>query len=155
MDGKSTQGLKVVPKDIKYLSEIITLVEEFAQETSMPFFNVADVTDVGAKILSSEDGVSFILVDSAVKVVGFIGGYVGWYPYDTSKAVLNEVLWFVTKEHRGSREAYKMFKKFLEVGEDFDGVTFTNQVNLNSSALDKVLTKNGFNNIERNYVKVN
>ena len=158
MDGKQSStnktGYDIRWKTLRYLNEIVDLIQEFKDEADLPFFNKGTVKDFTKFIILHEDGVGYTLHKDD-KVIGFIGGYYSQYPFDDTIVTLNEVLWFVTKKERGSLYAIRLLKKFLTHGEDVAGVTFTNQEQLNSYSLDKVLKKNGFRQIERNYVRVN
>lgn len=149
----SKTGFRIEEKHLRNLKQTLDLIEEFKEEADLPFYDRQSVKDLTQYVVQNQDGVGFSLHKDD-KVIGFIGGFFTQYLYDNTKYVLNEVLWFVTKEARGTKHSLKLLNLFLEAGKEADGITFTNQEQLNSSGLDLVLKRKGFRQMERNYIKV-
>lgn len=82
---------------------------------------------------------------------GFIAGMIAPHHFNPDITMLSELLWWVSKEHRGGLSGSVLLDKFIEYGkENCDWITFT--IEKNTPISDAPLLKRGFAMTEKAYL---
>jgi GNAT superfamily N-acetyltransferase len=103
-------------------------------------------------VIKNPDGFGVVVYDKNGKAVAMMAGGVSSYFFSPKRKAYDHV-WFVVPEHRGSRTAVLLLKRFLdwaksrEASEVFVGVT----TNIAPEKTGKLLSRLGFKHVGGNY----
>jgi hypothetical protein len=94
-----------------------------------------------------------LAADDGEKIVGMLIAIKNFNIWDTTKACMNELAWWVEPEHRGGSHAYRLMKKYQEIGDYMIGQKeieyYTISKMVNSPDLD--YAKFGFQKLEETW----
>ncbi len=135
--------------------DLAILGRKFSRESKNAYLGWSS-TKVHNSLLDalSRDDFLVLALETEDEVVGmFIGFIAPCFFSDAEQA--SEIVWYVSPEHRGSKEAYKMLILF-EDWADTKGAACINMVNLdvlNADKVAKMYTKRGYRLAENTFVK--
>lgn len=154
MDGKSTSVPKYTIRHL-VLSDspaIMYLLGLFGGETTQTFYNRDYVEYMVEQVLGSEEGIALgLFVDDAA--VGLIIGAVGVHSFNPDKTILNEMAWYVHKDHRGTISSIKLLKEFERLGRDQGAEYCALSVRSNLKDVDTLYQRLGYHEEERTYLR--
>lgn len=132
--------------------EFLVLVKEFLKESKYPFsLSVRKLSENYDQVINHPDfSILLSVVDS--EVVGFLVAGVT-APLFSDDLVSSELAWFVSKDHRGSRESLKLLSSYEEWAKE-KGCKFVTMVDINTlENLEDFYSKKGYTLTEKTYVK--
>lgn len=99
----------------------------------------------------AENHVMFIAETDKGELAGFISGFQYPHPFNPSIKMLSENFWWVDKNHRNSRAAAMLLKRFIEFGKKhFDQIVMV--IEDQSPVDEKHFLKKGFKLKEKSYL---
>lgn len=93
----------------------------------------------------------FFVAENGIGPTGFIAGALAPHPYNPKIIVLNEMFWWVDKEHRGGTTGARLLKHFMNYGiENADWIVMT--LEAGTPVDPEHFERAGFKEYERSYL---
>ena len=135
------------------IDEYYQLMEEFNKEANLQVYDSKTVYEFISTMHNSNDTVTLDLRKNG-KVIGLIGGVIMEHPYERGRFGLAELVWYVTKECRKGFWSIRLFKAFEKAGIERGVKYIAIAPRIESTNIQKFLTKVGYSPAEINYIKV-
>jgi N-acetylglutamate synthase-like GNAT family acetyltransferase len=136
------------------LESICRLGKEFCEAVNTNTFDKLSFLKFVHNLLSKKIGKVFVL-DINNEVVGMLGVAASPCFYNNNVLRVQECFWWITPEHRNSRESIKLFNKVEEWAKEINAhqIMVSSTATLNPEKLEKFYIKKGFKKVDINYVK--
>ncbi len=107
------------------------------------------------KVLIKISNGTILVAEEKGEIIGGVAGMIAPWFFNQNQLVLQELWWWVGKEHRGGTTAVRLMKTLLKWGE-IQGAKVAVLAHMdieNGDRLEKIYTKMGFSLIEAHYAK--
>lgn len=97
---------------IEDIPRLIALGEEFFRESGLDKateYNTESAGNTFAALITQESG-ALLVIEHEGMVVGGAGALIAPFFFNAAHKVGQEFFWFVSKEHRGSRDSFRLMK---------------------------------------------
>lgn len=149
---QSIKGFNVREAEEKDLISCLLLFKEFFNESKMDLKWSQDRMVNVFKSFFNNSGMVFFVSEFEKEVVGFIAGTL-MQPLFSDEVVSAELAWFVSKEHRGSTAALRLFKTFEEWSKKNKAVLISISDIEDVNNLSNFYRKKGYKKTETTYTK--
>ena len=128
-------------------------MREFVDEAGIPdVYNTERIKLLLDTYVDNIDGVVLVLKCND-EVVGVIMGIAQQHMYNPELAVLVEMAWFVTKEHRKTSASIRLFKRFEERGRELGVSRIYMTLRSSLRSVEKLYTRLGYTEEEKTFSK--
>ena len=130
-----------------------SLVEEFLNESSYSIIDIERLNQTIDQYLRTPEKIVIFVYQEGSGPIGLIAGQITHSPF-TNELTASEQVFYIKKEHRGTKLAIKLFLYF-EAWAEQKGASKITMTSLASSpsSLDNFYTKLGFSLAEKAYIK--
>ncbi len=147
------------PSTLNDLPELVAMSVQFSNELEVDELNIKyteqDAYDSIKMIINQRIAVALSVVDEIEKkIVGSIAGIINPWLLDKRALTLQELWFYILKEHRNSRLAKAALKAFEAYGKHGGATHCIMATHLNSRrALERFYKMSGYRHLEHHYIR--
>ena len=92
----------------KDLNKVLYITLQFIEESGYKFsINAKKLRALGKSFIADNDKLVLLITNGPDEIVGILAGNLV-SPFYTDDVIAEEMMWYVTKEHRGSKESLRL-----------------------------------------------